>query len=75
VADHLASEHLGLSGRVDHTDTSLETIVELTLTTATGENLGLDNKIITTNGLGNSLSLFGSFGDITLGNTNTVLDC
>jgi hypothetical protein len=36
------------NSRVDHTDTSLETIVELTLTTATGENLGLDNKIITT---------------------------
>jgi hypothetical protein len=36
------------NSRVDHTDTTLETIVELTLTTATGENLGLDNKITTT---------------------------
>jgi hypothetical protein len=36
------------NSRVDHTDTTLETVVEGTLTTATGENLGLDDEVIVT---------------------------
>jgi hypothetical protein len=32
--------------RVDHPDTTLETVVESTLTTATSEDLGLDNHVI-----------------------------
>lgn len=83
------------NSRVNDTDTTLETIVELTLTTATGEDLSLDNEITTTwnmmfsecvprrklsrvvltDGLGNSLGLFGSIGDLTIGDTDTVLDC
>jgi hypothetical protein len=39
---------LASNSRIDHTDTTLEAIVELTLTTATGEDLGLDNEIATT---------------------------
>jgi hypothetical protein len=34
--------------RVDDADTTLQTVVEGTLTTATGENLSLDDQIITT---------------------------
>lgn len=34
--------------RVDHPNTTLETVVESTLTTATSEDLGLDNHVIVT---------------------------
>jgi hypothetical protein len=36
------------SVRVDDPDTALEAVVEGALSTATGENLGLDNGILTT---------------------------
>lgn len=34
--------------RVDHPDTTLQTVVEVTLSTATSKNLGLDNQVIVT---------------------------
>jgi hypothetical protein len=36
----------GSSIRVDHSDTALEAIVEGTLSTASSQNLGLDNGIL-----------------------------
>jgi len=37
-----------LYSRVDDTNTTLQTVVERTLTTATGKNLGLDNHVVVT---------------------------
>lgn len=34
--------------RVDHPDTTLQTIVESTLTTTTGKDLGFDDHVIVT---------------------------
>jgi hypothetical protein len=40
---------VGVAGsiRVDNSDTALEAVVEGALSTATGEDLGLDNSIVT----------------------------
>lgn len=73
VADHLLGEHLSLVGRVDDTDTTLKTVVEGTLSSATGKDLSLDNHIIVANLLSDLLGLLGGLCDGTLGNTNTVL--
>lgn len=73
VADHLLSEHLSLVGRVDDTDTALETVVKGTLSSATSKDLSLDNHIIVANLLSDLLGLLGGLCDGTLGDTNTVL--
>lgn len=73
VADHLLGEHLSLVGRVDDTDTTLETVVEGTLSSATGKDLSLDNHIIVTNLLSDLLGLLGGHCDGTLGDTNAIL--
>ena len=36
---------------------------------------GKISRLFLTNGLGNSLGLLGIVGDLTLGDTDTVLDC
>lgn len=73
VANHLVGEHLGLVGRVDDTNTALEAVVERTLTTATGENLGLDDHVVGANFVGNILGLLGVASDGALGDTDTIL--
>lgn len=73
VADHLLGEHLGLVGRVDDTDTALQAVVERTLSSATGKDLGLDNHIIVANLLSDLLGLLGGLCDGTFGDTNAVL--
>lgn len=75
VANHLLSKHLGLVGGVDDTDTTLEAIVKGTLTTATGEDLSLDDHVLTTYLLGDGLGLLSGVGDGTLGDTDTILFC
>jgi len=60
-------------GRVDDTDTALETVVEGTLSSATSKDLSLDNHIIVANLLSDLLGLLGGLCDGTLGDTNTVL--
>ena len=73
VANHLLGEHLGLVGRVDDTDTSLEAVVEGTLTTTTGKDLGLDDHILAANLLRDGLGLLRSLCDGALGNTDAIL--
>jgi len=46
VSDHLVGEDRGLLGRVDDSDTTLETVVEVTLASTSGKNLGLDDHVI-----------------------------
>ena len=53
--------------RVDDADTTLQTVVEGSLTTATGENLGLDNQIITTYHSGSAIASGQRIGILTNG--------
>lgn len=73
VADHVLCEQLGLGGRVDNAHTSLQAIVKGTLATATGQDLSLDDHIIATNLLCDSLSLSSVLGVGTLGDIDVVL--
>jgi len=73
VTDHLLSEHLGLGGRVDDANTALEAIVESALSTATSEDLGLNDHVLGANLLCDGLSLSSGLCVGTLGNTNAIL--
>lgn len=73
VANHLLGKHLGLVGGVDDTDTALEAVVESSLSSSTGEDLGLDNQVAGTNLLGYRLGLGGRLGHGALGNANAIL--
>lgn len=73
VADHVLGEQLGLGRRVDNAHTSLQAIVKGTLATATGQDLGLDDHVIATNLLRDSLSLSSVLGVGTLGYIDVVL--
>jgi hypothetical protein len=58
---------------VDDAHAALEAVVKGALSTATGENLGLDNGVVTADVLGNLLGL-GSVGrDTALGHADAVL--
>lgn len=46
VSNHLVGEDRGLLGRVDDSDTALEAVVEVTLASTSGKNLGLDDHVI-----------------------------
>lgn len=73
VANHLLGEKTSLVRRVDDTDTSLEAVVEGTLSTSTSENLSLDDHVLAANRLGDLLGLLGGFGIGTVGNTYAIL--
>lgn len=73
VANHLVSEHLGFVGRVDDANTTLQAIVEAALSTATGEDLGLDDHVLGANLLGHSLCFLGRLGYRALGNADAIL--
>lgn len=74
VADHLFGEHLGLGRRVDNADTTLQAVIEGSFSSATSQDLGLDDHILTTNLLRNSLGLRCRFGDRALWHTDAILD-
>lgn len=73
VTNHLLGEHLGLVGRVDDANTTLEAVVKGSLATAASEDLGLDDHVLAANLVGDSLCLLGGVGDGALGNTDTIL--
>lgn len=73
VADHLLGKHLGLVGRVDDTDTALEAIVESTLSSTAGEDLGLDDHVLGANLLSDLLGLLGRLCDSSLGDADAIL--
>lgn len=73
VVEHLLGVHLGLGGGGDELDTALEAVVEVALTSATGQSLSLDDHILASKLLGNILSLLGGSGGASLGDIDTVV--
>lgn len=73
VADHVLGEQLGLGRRVDNAHTALQAVVEGALSTATSQDLGLDDHIIAANLLRDSLCLSSGLGVGTLGNIDAIL--
>lgn len=74
VADHLLGEHLRLVRRVDDANASLKTVIESTLSSTTGKNLGFYHHIIGADLLGNFLGLVRGVSDGALGNLDAILD-
>lgn len=73
VTNHLLGKHLGLVRRVDDTNTTLEAIVEATLTTTTSQNLSLDYHILGADLLSDLLGLVTCPCDGTLGDADSIL--
>lgn len=73
VVEHLLGVHLSLSGRRDELDTALEAVVKVSLTSASGEGLGLDDHILNVQLLGNVLSLLGGGSGSSSGDGNAVI--
>ncbi|PQE24070.1 hypothetical protein CJF31_00002271 [Rutstroemia sp. NJR-2017a BVV2] len=73
VSDHLVGEHLGFGRGVDDSHSSLQSVVEGALSSSSGENLCLDNHVISTDLLCNRFGLGGSFRNGSLRNSNAVL--
>jgi hypothetical protein len=59
--------------RLDHVDTTLESILEVALATATSEDLGLDDEAVALDGLGDLLGLGGREGRLADGGGDAVL--
>lgn len=73
VTNHLFGEHLGLGRRVDDTDTALQTVIESSLSSATSQDLGLDDHVLPTDLLRNGLGLGCGLGDRALGQADAIL--
>ncbi|KAH3664244.1 hypothetical protein OGAPHI_004596 [Ogataea philodendri] len=56
VANHLTSKVLGLFWRLNQSDTGLQSAVEMTLTSTSGQSLGLDDQLVGSQRLGDLVS-------------------